>query len=310
MNQTGQVAVVLLLFILVALTIGLTVTQRSLSSINTSSQSEQVSRAFTAAEAGLERSLNQTAVIGPSPAPGAQDLPLSGSGSLNNNSSTQVKVVTNLPRPTQALEYPPIGKDTFAQFWIADPSTLAASNLTGVNIYYGRAPLDTSDSTPALEVNVIARDATNTYSARRFYDSDSSRRSNNGFVAPTACGSFQIYTSNSAENAGSPPSDTNFYCHIDISFSSLSPDIPAGATTIMVRARILYSNIKQPLAVQPGPCTPVGCTPALPLQAAIYSSTGVAGQSQKTIQVFRQVNFMPPFLDFAIFSSGEINKTQ
>src|SRR5260221_7314981 len=135
-SNSGQIAVVLLLFVLVALTIGLTVTQRSLTNISTSSQTEQVSRAFSAAEAGLERSLNQTPVIGPSPAPGSQDLPLSGAGSLNNQSSTQVKVVTSLPNSNQqALEYPPVGKDTFAQFWIANPNTLAASNLTAINVY-------------------------------------------------------------------------------------------------------------------------------------------------------------------------------
>lgn len=312
-NQFGQIAVVLLLFVLVALAIGLAVTQRSLTNITTSSQTEQASRAFSAAEAGIEYSINQVAVTGRST---TQTI---GASELNNQSQAKTKVVTRLPKSAadlgqtigQALEYPPIGKDAFAQFWLANPlnpgSTWSSSTSdpgngnyfyggSSVDIYYGLSPVPADDTPPAVEVNLITYDGTNYLANRTFYDTDSTRRASNGFSAPSGCSNSGINTSSSASNLAD---DRNFLACTRIALAG---------TPIMLRARILYSNVKQPIAVRPvgAGCAFPRCS--LPYQAAIYTATGVSGQSQKTLQVFRQTNFMPAFLDFAIFSSGEIVK--
>src|SRR5258708_37498979 len=96
-HQNGQIVVVLVLVMLVALTIGLAITLRSVSDVTTSTQTEQSSRAFSAAEAGIERAI-QAGPTGPQTT----------SFTLDNQSSAQVVLSANLPRTNQALEYPPV----------------------------------------------------------------------------------------------------------------------------------------------------------------------------------------------------------
>ena len=63
-NERGQIILVLVLVITVALAIGISVVQRSLSDISTSTKVEESSRAFSAAEAGIERALKEHSTIG------------------------------------------------------------------------------------------------------------------------------------------------------------------------------------------------------------------------------------------------------
>src|SRR5204863_1532604 len=56
-KMRGQVLLILLLVMTVGLAIGLSIIQRSLSDVSTASKIEQSSRAFSAAEAGIERAL-------------------------------------------------------------------------------------------------------------------------------------------------------------------------------------------------------------------------------------------------------------
>src|SRR5690242_2552024 len=122
MNQKGQAIIILLLIMLVGLTVGLAITQRSLSDLSTSNKVEQSSRAFNAAEAGLEQALK---VPCPSPNP-------DGSCSLapidfadNGSSATSISVSPKLPQDSAALEYPqPIGKEGFAHIWLANPTDI------------------------------------------------------------------------------------------------------------------------------------------------------------------------------------------
>ena len=57
MNKKGQILLALILVMTVALAIGLSVIQKSLVDVSTSTKVEQSSMAFSAAEAGIERSL-------------------------------------------------------------------------------------------------------------------------------------------------------------------------------------------------------------------------------------------------------------
>ena len=57
MKEKGQIILILLLVMTVALGVGLTIVQRSLTDISTSTKVEQSSRAFSAAEAGIEKAL-------------------------------------------------------------------------------------------------------------------------------------------------------------------------------------------------------------------------------------------------------------
>lgn len=292
-NQKGQAIIILLLVMLVALTIGLTITQRSLSDVAISTKNEEGTRAFSAAEAGIEKALQ----------PGI-DLPSSYTikpSDLGNQSMAVVTTTSSLPPANTALEYPPIGKETNAQFWLADPNSFSPTYLNDhFYVYFGEP--NTSDQ-PAIEINLITQNGSNYTSNRYFFDSNSSR-SSNGFIKPNnpgfqKCNSFPVIT-----NANQSPSQ--FYCQVRVPPTSGSGYT---GTPIMARIRYLYIQNKQKLALAPdsaGNNCPNNCS--LPHQATIFDSKGSSGQSQKTLEVFRLDKVLPPYLDYAIFSNSDITK--
>lgn len=269
-NKKGQVILILILVMTVALAIGLSVIQRSLSDISTSTKVEQSSRAFSAAEAGIEKALRGDT---------------SGVNFADTASSAQVTVQGTLPGPGQALEYPPISKEEVAQVWLADPLNLNPFyTQSSIAIYWGVAN-STSDK-PAIEVTVVY--LSGSFNTTKFYyDSDTSRTSFNRFTdASSGCNNPAIPTTSG--------SNRTFFCK-----TTLTGLLP---TLILLRARILYSSSSQPFAVAPV------APGSLPPQAKIITSTGTAGDTQRKVQVFRLDKVVAPYFDYAIFSVGEIKK--
>lgn len=295
-NQTGQIIIVMLLTMLVALSVGLVVTQRSITDVTTSTQTEQASRAFSAAEAGIERAISLgDAAIGTTLAPIKEE-------ELGNQASTsEVKASSDLPTTMdEALEYPPINKESVAHFWLSDPKTLASFyTAPTIELYFGNK--DQTPPLPAVEVNIITNDNGVYRSNKRYYDSDPAR-AGNGFITVTSSGSgvsapktfdpltFTIKSSDFAFRvSGIPIADTP--CTLAL-----------GCYPVLARVRILYSSTNQKVALGPAPSS------RLPGQANVYSSIGRSGLSEKKVVHFRQRLVPPVFLDFAIFSLGNISK--
>lgn len=259
----GQVVLIIILIMATALGVGLAVVQRSLTDISSSTKVEESSRAFSAAEAGIERALRTGNSEG---------------GILVGEASVNVNVQSNLPAGTNALEYPPIGKEEMAQVWL-DPGYTNPD----FNVYFGTP--DTNDK-PALEVTIVTLSGGTYNATKKFFDSDSSRTSQNGFL-PASCFNPAIRT-----NAN--PKDSKFYCKATVSGYSGTP--------ILARLRILYSNTSQPLALEPTNGA------SLPAQAGIFTSTGTAGQTQRKVQLFKLDKVVPFYFDYALFSIGSIEK--
>lgn len=304
-NQNGQVVIILLLTALVALTVGLAITQRSITDVSISTQTEQSSRAFSAAEAGIEKALQLESA-------GSPIGDILQTGDLGNESSAQVRPIYDLPRPGQALEYPPIGKETVAQFWLTDPKGALPPTLSliyqgsEVDIYFGD-PASTGDDSPALEVNLITWDGTKYNTTRQYFDSNLGRVTANGFdSADCPATPYLINTSSSPSADTTRYSDRKFKCQITPSLDVK----PSGQLPVIIRARILYSDTSQQMAVAPKGlnCGGSGNPCSLPAQATIYTSVGTAGKSQRVVQVFRMDNVVPPFFDFALFAAGQISK--
>ncbi len=311
--QKGQVVIILLLLILVALSIGLAITQRSISNVSTSSQNEQSSRAFSAAEAGIQRALQLCT-------PGQNCSPPQ--VSLTNQSTAVISVSPPLPLTGQTLEYPPISKEEVAQFWLADPNTPAPAlpspfyKSNKFDLYFGN-PNSVTDK-PALEVTVISYCASaggtlcpfaNNYSSVSYYvDSDITTAtravagaSGNGFT-PVNCDNPTIQTVNLTDQQ-----DSQFYCKVTIPCSGC-PQFTSDYTTnypVLVRIRPLYISGKHKIAIKPDPLV---TNPGLPPQASIYTSQGNYAQSLKTVKVFRVIKVLPFFMDFSVFSAGSLTK--
>ncbi len=284
-NQRGQVVLILVLVMTVALAIGLSVIQRSLSDVSTSSKVEQSSRAFSAAEAGIEKSIQSGANVS--------------STDLGNNATIDGVQASPIPAANQALEYPKLAKEEMAQVWLADPQSLAQKyNQSSIDIYWGLP--DTTSDKPAIELTVIYLSGGNYLPSKYFLDSDSTRSGVNHFTnASTDCSSVTPPTIDTSMG-----NSRKFYCKSTLTDLTTGPT----PTLMLMRARFLYVSASQSFAVQPkgGNCGTDACS--LPVQAKIFTSTGTSGQTQRKVQVFRLDKVVPPFFDFAIFSSGDINK--
>ncbi|MDO8498447.1 MAG: hypothetical protein Q7S44_01550 [bacterium] len=301
-NQRGQVVIILLLVMVVSLAVGLSVVGRSITEISTSSKTEDSSRAFSAAEAGLEKAF-QTPIGNPVP-----------TVAFNNQSQANVST-SQLPLANTALEYPPFGKEGFAQFWFANytapldagfpPCSVPCYNQNSFEVYFGK-PDDPDgsyyrsipDEKPAIEVHVIRRNGTFYEDKKYFYDSYSGTGNSARNPSWRGCNPLNppAITTNDSTSAQS-----SFYCKVTV------PPDPDGFTVdathylVMARVRVLYTNLAHPVAVKP-------VSGSLPPQAGIYRSTGTAGKSQRRLQVFQQSSVLPHYFDYVLFSAGSLSK--
>ncbi len=287
-REKGQVILMLILVMTVALAIGLSVIQRSLSDISTSSRVEQSSRAFSAAEAGIEKALRNdftgaSFTDASATVTGTDLMPcIPGSAGCAQGSGS----------PQIALEYPPIGKEEVVQTWLADPDTLATVfDQASINIAWGNKNIQNAGEKPAIEVTQIYA-AAGSYNSQKFYfDSNSSRAVINRFQDASSNCSDSSSNINTTMGSSRP-----FYCRTSI--TGLTGPLK------LLRVRMLYSNSSQAFAVVPVACA--ACS--LPPQARIIESTGTAGGTQRKVQVFQLYKVVPPYFDYGIFSVGEINK--
>lgn len=283
-RQAGQIILILILVMTVALAIGIAVVQRSLSDISTSSKVEQSGRAFSAAEAGIEKAIQESIQGDNNPV---------ASFNLDNNATVQGVDKNQIPVAGQALEYPPIAKEELAQVWLADPKANLPScaapyvcyGLSSFYVYFGTP--DPTDK-PALEVTVVSWNGTQYVPTKRFFDSVSTRVPPNGFTdVSSSC------TSNQMVRTNANTTDSKFYCKVTVDGYSGTP--------ILARIRLLYSSTSHPVAIAPR-------DGSFPIQARIFTSTGTAGETQRKVQVFRLDRVVPFYFDYAIFSAGDITK--
>lgn len=303
-NQNGQVVLGLILVMVVALGVGLSIIQKSLVDLSTSTKIEESSRSFSAAEAGIEQALSCKGNPGC-----ASTVNFTENGSQANVIDTGLIPVVPHPSSTQiALEFPVLSKEDVAQIWLADYTAStnpppAYYKLNQLVVYWGM-PVLGSDVKPALEIKIVKYNATSGYTAIPFYlDSDSARAQSSNFTDASAnCISPAVITTSSGANR-------SFLCRSVLSGWDSSVD-----TLMLARTRFLYSSVAQPLAVQ-GASAPSGVICAdpnsgcyLPSQARILVSTGTAGQTQRRVMLFQQNQVVSPYFDYAIFSAGTISK--
>lgn len=288
-NEKGQVILILILVMTVALAIGLSIVQKSLMDVSTASKVEQSARAFTAAEAGVEKALQASSVCGDN------CISFTENNSRANVVDAGLTPAVATPGNRQAaLEYPPIAKEDVAQVWLADSPPAEFYNPSSdreLDVYWGNS----SDSDKAaIELTLVYFGTDSKYKSRNWYLDSISR--NNGFNLMN-CSGYTI--------------GANYYkCKVTLGSSSSDPTfntkgaLPAGL--MLIRARLLYNASSQPVAFQAvGTC---GILCSLPPQARSIQSTGVSGETQRRVKVFQQNKVVPLLFNYALFSAGEISK--
>lgn len=153
-TQAGQALLVVVLATLVAVTVGVSVISRSITTLRISTAEEDSQRAFAAAEAGIEEVLKAKVSVGSSTAP----------ITLPNNSSYFAGVVL-APSPKEFLLPGIISKDDVVQIWLSNydgcgsPPCYTSPYSGNITIYWN-SPSDSCPSASALEVIILSSSTT------------------------------------------------------------------------------------------------------------------------------------------------------
>lgn len=313
-NEKGQLIVLIVLIVTVVLAVGLSIIQKSLGDISTATKVEQSHRAFSAAEAGVEKTLQ-----GGDPNCGDPSRKCVSFGNDSEAAVSDTGFLPGIPSPgvrQDPIQYDALFRENIAQVWLANytesshplPERYTQPTL---DVYWGNPTLINDKA--ALELTLIYYNGSEYTWRKWFLDHQAVIRDNpNGFCQVSTCGG-------SNQSGG-----VNYQCRFTLGDGSLCANQgsivvtsqinnnsslkPNAQTRLMaIRARLLYNDNSQPLAVwATGTCGNETCT--LPGQKREIYSTGTSGDTQRRVKVSQFRDIVPFYFDYAIFSAGDINK--
>lgn len=282
-STSGQALIVILLVLAVAATVVLSLISRTVTDVAITNKEKESSRAFSAAEAGIEEAL----VGGPATTtlPGGETYTVA-VGAVGEGA-------TEFVWPQEIL-----AGDTVPLWFVShsgDGSLTCADNrcFTGASfkVCWGREGTLSGDSqTPAIEVVVIYKTSAGAYLVGRVaLDPNFTRRSSNKFDAES--GSCTL-----AGQAFPFGKTINF---ADLGIPSSVYDTAGGLQT--ARIRLLYNTAtSHPVAF--------GGTSSFPSQGKRLTSTGTSGEATRKVEVFQGFADLPPVFDFVLFTGGSLTK--
>lgn len=263
--QKGQILLISLLVLTIALTIGLSVATRAITTTRITSAGDSSMRAFLASEAGIERALTSSV-----------DSIITGSFSDNNSSyNVEKKAYRHNENGEILLENDAlISQDNSADIWLSDYPNYTNPWTGGLTIYWGNKndvcdDLESTNSMAAVEIILIRGGIDNPIIDHFAYDPCDVRRGSNNFANPNS-GNFNV--------AGK-----------EFAYSGDEINITLG---LLARVVPLYAG------------TQIGVKGVgLPPQGSIITSIGKSGGTQRKIVSFRGYPKLPielfPFLIFS-----------
>ena len=302
-KENGQALLVVLLVMAVILTVVLSVISRSVTDISVTSLDEEALRAFSAAEAGVERAL----IVGTSVSDSV------GESSFN-------AAVSGIAQGAQSFAYPTeIYSGESVYIWFVSHDTngdLVCNTPGGLPCFTGSVAsfcwgsLGTSrdgNTTPSVEVSVfydptLAGVTSGNFSSvrvgRATFDPNTSRRLINNFSSDQgACGAGEEYFSFSGDVAfGADASPST----IDLGI----PCVGSNGCLLAARIRVVYNtDFTHPIGIDVAPAT-------LPAQGKKIDSTGTSasGASVRKVEAYRTFGGPPPIFDASVFSQGSVTK--
>jgi hypothetical protein len=268
-GQSGQVIVILLLIMLIGLTLGLSITSRTLQQMKVTSVSEQSARAFTAAEAAIEEALRQELSVGL-----AGDIP---TGVLTGVERAHYEV-------TEKSQEFSVDKDQAYQFDLISPHWDGAQTIKICWKDPDDSPL------PSLELTFIAEDKGD-YFLKRFPVNAEPVSPENCFLNP---GSTQWCDGSAAEIVNHSvvvPGDCDgFTNQVDIPADSITQG--GTITPVIMRIKPFYSRADLRLIGVEG-------------QVFTVEGEGEAfGEVTRKVQVKKAPPALPPIFDYVIFDGS------
>lgn len=266
-STSGQVLLITLLVLSVAVTIALSLIGRGTMDANMSANLEESARAFNAAEAGIEDALKTG--LGSN---GAQVLSPGLTYSVNVSMIAGAASVYQLPKKTT--------RGTTETVWLANHNADGTLNETPA---YSGSTLSvcwSSESTvPAIEITLLYKRGTAYMVSKSAFDPDATRAGTNKFtnsgISIPGCGIANYYGAT-------------------VDFTSLG--VVGGDTLLALRLTPRYADTR--IAIDPGAIT-------LPQQGNQVESTGsTAGGVNRKIIVFQQYKAPSSIFDASIYSQN------
>ncbi|OGM25170.1 hypothetical protein A2627_00165 [Candidatus Woesebacteria bacterium RIFCSPHIGHO2_01_FULL_39_28] len=290
MRTKGQALLLVLLGMAITLTVVISILSRSVTDVSISSKEDEALRAFSAAEAGVEKALLTGVYTG---------------GSLDgaNYAGTAAGVASG------ALQYVypndiPSGES--AAVWLVShnssgnlscTSPLTCFRGTQMKVCWGDPSLPI---TPALEVSIYYDTAQTGVSSQNFASVRVAR-----LAVDPATRTPSDYFDNTGIISGCTINDSSFayYKIIDFTAAGLVPCYSTAGCLLNVRFRMHYNysgtDVPQPLGVD---VTGSGST--LPGQGTLIQSTGTAGDSTRKVTVQKLFSQTPSIFDYGVFGLG------
>ncbi len=272
-GSRGQVLLIVVIVMVVALTVGLSVASRTITNLKLSKQSEDAQKAFQAASAGIDRYINQgNCAANPAACdPGSQTL----TSSQFETKVTEVRGTTLLLNNGNAVE-----QDRGIDVWLATYPNFASPyypSVTGtISIYWGVAGQTScsanagGSTAPAIQVALLTGTTTAPAISKYVYDSCEGRKSENEFK-------------NTFESIGYNIGGTTFLHKADISLSN----------GLIMKIIPIYNSAK----------IAVTGTSAFPPQGKIIESVGTAGDTKRKIIYYESYPQIPnEIFPYAILS--------
>lgn len=250
--QKGQMLLIVILVMTVALTVGLSIATRSITNLRVTEEEEASQRAFSAAEAGIEQALKLTQ-------PGEYFK----EQALSENATIEKVVITELTGASLLLNNNnPIVKDDGVDIWLSSYPNYTAPQWSGNLVIYWGSDTDNCQQAPAsntqaaIEVVLLTGPENNPAATHYVYDPCGPRRVENNFTDPEA-GVFQLLTGKFANRA-------------TITIDPAQPGLIARIIPLYASTRIGIEG-----------------SPNFPSQGSLIESVGKSGESQHKISVFR-----------------------
>lgn len=271
-GERGQIVLISLLVLSIATTIALSLIGRSTTDVTISNQITESTRAFSAAEAGIEEALKT-------------GVGTNGTQVLTAGVSYRV-AKADIGGAVGAYVFPKkISRGATETLWLVDHNpdgTLVESptyTSTGIDVCWSA-----ETTTPAMSVAIFYKTAAGAYRvARGSYDPDSSRALTNNFSGVTA-------------SVGGCGASTGTTYKQSITFGAFTPAInPVSDSILMLRMTPIYADAT----------VAVNATSALPIQGNKLESSGTTATGiTRKIVVYQQYRSPPSAFDSVIYSQG------
>lgn len=292
--ESGQALLIVLLSMAVVLTVVLSIISFSVTDISVTTRESEALRAFSAAEAGVEKALVALS-------------PQSGSFGQDNFSAD----VSSIAQGSQNFNFPLdlAGGEIAGVWFVAHDSngdlTCSGSEscFTGskMDVCWGKPGTPSGDvTTPAVEVSIYYSNppvSGGSYDGisvvRDTADPNSSRRAQNAFSAPTSTSGCNI-------------NGVDYAFRKTVDFSALG--VPATSYGVqdglqLAHVRFLYNTTPQSVGFD---SSAVGGV--LPSQGQKINSTGTAGESTRAVEVYKMYSDIAGVFESALFSSQGVSK--